>query len=54
MKDIQCYLAARRAEELEKNLPDWDYHEFIEAGGTGEEYLDYLFERAFRKAAKDY
>ena len=54
MKDIQSYLAAKRAEEAEKNLPDWDVLDFIEAGATGEEYLDYVFERAFRKAAKDY
>ena len=52
MNDIQCYLAAKRAEEAKKKLPDWDALDFIEAGATGEEYVDYILERAIRKALK--
>ena len=49
MNDIQRYLKATRDEEPKKAKKDWSLNDFLEAGGTAEEYLDYVWERACNK-----
>ena len=52
MNDIQCYLNARRAakkaEEAKKAEKEFDVFDFLNAGGTAEEWLEYRWERADR------
>ena len=54
MNDIQCYLNARRAakkaEEAKKAEKEFDVLDFLNAGGTAEEWLEY---RGIKVLAKD-
>ena len=53
MNDIQCYLAAKRAtkkdEEAKKAKKEWDALDFVKAGATAEEYMDFVWERILSK-----